>query len=83
MAQHGSEYGVDLQPKEGLGAHLHVLGLEKVAMSALPYAAQDAVLLHGLLPGTGMLQSHRPSHAQAASPFPISLPRPLRPEAAT
>lgn len=79
MAQHGSEYGVDLQPKEGLGAHLHVLGLEKVAMSALPYAAQDAVLLHGPLPGTITLQSHSLSLAQATGPFLVSLPRPLRP----
>ena len=65
----GQEDGeISMEPKEeGLDAHLHVLGFEDDAVRTLPYAPQDAVLLHGPLPGTLTLRSHSPSLASDAS----------------
>lgn len=76
----GQEDGeISMEPKEeGLDAHLHVLGFEDDAVRTLPYAPQDAVLLHGPLPGTLTLRSHSPSLAPDASALarpPGSRPR--------
>lgn len=72
--KHGSGRRGDLKEteEEGLDAHLHVLGFEDDAVRTLPYAPQDAVLLHGPLPGTLTLRSYSPSLA----PDPSALARP-------
>lgn len=79
MGQKGGE--ISMEPKEeGLDAHLHVLGFEDDAVRTLPYAPQDAVLLHGSLPCTLTLRSHSPF--PVTGPFRVSPPPAPAPDAA-